>query len=134
MKKLLAIFLTFFPLISVATNMGNYLDLMDSIELFENLSNNQTYESDVINYSRKMINATNQTIAETIMLIVAESEDNKKPIFCFPEDFYLDSSVIAQLVAEGFNNSKLPINRKRSMPVALFAIIELHKKYPCDNK
>lgn len=136
MKKLWVIFLAFISLQSGAGEMGTYLDLVNSIDVVEReaAGSNQLCAQCVISYSKRMILATDQAIAETIMFMVAESELNEKPIFCFPDGFTLDGSIVEQLVAEGFKNSSLPIDKKRSVPVSAFAIMELHRKYLCDNK
>lgn len=118
----------------LAANMGTTIDLMHSINQLEHLPHKNAYEKQAITDSLNMIAASDQTMAETIMLMIAESARERKPIFCVPTDFDLSANSVEQLIMQGYDRSELPIEEKQAMPAATFAITELHRIYPCHKK
>lgn len=118
----------------MAASMGSYINLMHGINQLEHSPDKATCKKEVIDLSKEMISAADQTIAETIMLMIAESARDKNPIFCVPKNFDLNADSVEHFIIRGYETSGLPLEKKQAMPAATFAILELHKKYPCPKK
>jgi hypothetical protein len=86
MKRIIVVMLLLVSTNLMATSMGNYIDLSHAISKLERINANGPCKKEIINLSRSVISASNQTIAESLMLMMAEAERNKKPIFCVPKN------------------------------------------------
>lgn len=130
-KKLLLILLFTFSSNVIASSMGTYKNLIDGINAIEKEPNTLICKNEFVTLSKQIISAANQTMAETIMLMLVDADKNKKSIICVPKNFYLGAREIEDLIMKGFDHSKAPNEEKYTMPAAVFAIMELHRQYPC---
>lgn len=131
MKKFLLIVAVFFLTLSCAqaAKVGDYIELWKNINTLKQSTHPQAKE--IIKNLEMMLTTNDQTMAETITLMLATAEQQSKQIICLPKKFQLNNDTIIQLIMDGFNHSTLAIEQKKELPAALFVIEELHRQYPC---
>lgn len=113
MKKILTlIFLSAISIPVMAATMGAYIDLVHNLKRLETSTNGNVCKKEIIGLSNDMISAANQTMAETIMFMMAEADRNKNPIFCPPKGFWLSASAVEGLMIAGYEKSNLPLDKK----------------------
>lgn len=114
-----------------AGSMGAYLQLSNAANLGVNSGDMKVLlQAGMV---KEMLQASDQTIAETIVLMNAQAKLQGHPVFCPPNGFELSGAVVRMINQKEFTQSGMPLNEKLKIPVATFTVYGLAKMYPCKN-
>ena len=112
-----------------ADTIGRYMNIANNIPKMEMKADKQAHIW--ARSARTVLSLTSESIAETLMLTNATSEEHGKPMFCLPAGISLNAMMLNELIQQTYREISSQESDKNNMTVSQVALMGVTRKYPC---
>ena len=115
--------------VGYADTITNYITIVGNIPQMELKPDPQSQAW--ANSARQIIAATDETIAQTLIVMNAMSTKQGKPIFCIPNQTIITPAIMDDTIKKTYTYLTQSGTNTKEMPLSEVAMLGIIKLYPC---